>query len=86
MVHCPILSRAILIRISPSTGRKFHYILLKTVMGAPQSFYSNTPVGAILNRFSQDMTLIESQLAIGVLVTVSSEPSSSPPWKLLGLN
>ena len=31
-----------------------------------------TDIGTILNRFSQDMTLIESQLAIGVLITVTS--------------
>ncbi|KAI1277349.1 ABC transporter [Xylaria sp. FL0933] len=38
---------------------------------ARQSFFT-TEIGAILNRFSQDMTLIENQLAIGVLVTVSN--------------
>ncbi|KAI0814150.1 ABC transporter [Xylaria sp. FL0064] len=36
-----------------------------------ESFFT-TEIGAILNRFSQDMTLIENQLAIGVLVTVSN--------------
>jgi hypothetical protein len=39
---------------------------------APQSFFSTTDHGSILNRFSQDMTLIEGQLPTGVLVTVSS--------------
>ncbi|KAI1207078.1 ABC transporter [Annulohypoxylon truncatum] len=63
---------AILILISPSTARKLHYTLLKTVMRAPQSFFSSTDSGTILNRFSQDMTLIESQLAIGMLITVSN--------------
>ncbi|KAI1100526.1 ABC transporter [Jackrogersella minutella] len=63
---------AILILISPSTARKLHYTLLKTVMRAPQSFFSSTDSGTILNRFSQDMTLVESQLAIGMLITVSN--------------
>ncbi|KAI1384393.1 ABC transporter [Hypoxylon trugodes] len=62
----------ILILISPPTARKLHHTLLKTVMRAPQSFFSSTDNGTILNRFSQDMTLIESQLAIGMLITVSN--------------
>jgi len=43
---------------------------------APQSFFA-TDSGSILNRFSQDMTLIEGQLATGVLVTVSSTFNSA---------
>ena len=39
---------------------------------APQSFFSTTDSGSILNRFSQDMTLIEGQLPTAVLVTISS--------------
>lgn len=39
---------------------------------APQSFFTETDNGSLLNRFSQDMTIIESQLPTGVLVTVSS--------------
>ncbi|KAI3332982.1 ABC transporter [Ustulina deusta] len=63
---------AVLVLISPSTARKFHSSLLRVVMRARQSFFTTTEIGAILNRFSQDMTLIENQLAIGVLVTVSN--------------
>ncbi|ETS74387.1 hypothetical protein PFICI_14253 [Pestalotiopsis fici W106-1] len=39
---------------------------------APQSFFSATDTGSILNRFSQDMTIIEGQLPTGVLITVSN--------------
>lgn len=40
-------------------------------------------MGSILNRFSQDMTLIESDLPIGILITVSSKTLTIPsnPWK-----
>ncbi|KAI1348977.1 ABC transporter [Xylaria sp. FL0043] len=62
---------AMLVLISPSTARKFHSTALRVVMRARQSFFT-TDIGTILNRFSQDMTLIENQLAIGVLVTVSN--------------
>ncbi|KAK0643329.1 putative ATP-binding cassette transporter [Cercophora newfieldiana] len=58
--------------ITPSTARSFHAVLLNTVMRAPQSFFSKTDTGNILNRFSQDMALIESQLPTGVLVTISN--------------
>ncbi|KAF3026419.1 hypothetical protein E8E14_010909 [Neopestalotiopsis sp. 37M] len=63
---------ATLIVIGPSTARKFHERLLNVVMRAPQSFFSETDNGSILNRFSQDMTIIEGQLPTGVLVTVSN--------------
>ncbi|PYH49541.1 putative ATP-binding cassette transporter [Aspergillus saccharolyticus JOP 1030-1] len=63
---------AILILISPSTARKLHYVVLKTVMGASTSMLATMDSGSILNRFSQDMTLIESQLPVGLMVTVSN--------------
>ncbi|OJK04669.1 hypothetical protein ASPACDRAFT_1892879 [Aspergillus aculeatus ATCC 16872] len=63
---------AILILISPSTARKLHYVVLKTVMGASSTTLATMDSGALLNRFSQDMTLIESQLPVGLLVTVSN--------------
>jgi hypothetical protein len=40
---------------------------------APQSFFDKTDTGTTLNRFSQDMTLVETSLALGVLFTVFSE-------------
>ena len=80
-----------LILISPSTARTFHQILFDVVMKyefpqsiallkltgskAPLSFFSSTESGTILNSFSQGKTLTERQLAIGVLITVSSMPS-----------
>ncbi|KAL3958373.1 hypothetical protein ACCO45_006535 [Purpureocillium lilacinum] len=67
---------SILILISPYTARKLHAVLLRVVMRAPQSFFSATDSGSILNRFSQDMTIIEGQLPIGILVAVSNLFSS----------
>ncbi|KAI0136261.1 putative ATP-binding cassette transporter [Xylariales sp. AK1849] len=63
---------AILILIAPSTARQSHQVLLNTVISAPQSFFSTTDTGTVLNRFSQDMTLIRSDLPVGVLITVSN--------------
>lgn len=41
---------------------------------APQSIFDRTETGTLLNRFSQDMTLIESQLSVAVLLTVYGMP------------
>ncbi|KAJ5714086.1 multidrug resistance-associated protein [Penicillium malachiteum] len=67
---------AILILISPSTARRLHYTVLKTVMMATPQFLAAADIGSILNRFSQDMTLIESDLPIGILIMVSNLFSS----------
>ncbi|GAB7352459.1 hypothetical protein MBLNU459_g2868t1 [Dothideomycetes sp. NU459] len=63
---------ATVVVIAPSTGRKLHQILLRVVMKAPVSFFAATDLGSLLNRFSQDMSVIEANLASGVLATVSS--------------
>ncbi|TQV95962.1 ABC transporter [Cordyceps javanica] len=39
---------------------------------APQLYFTATPAGDMLNRFSQDMSLVETQLATGTLVTVTN--------------
>ncbi|KAK6823100.1 hypothetical protein RU639_006189 [Aspergillus parasiticus] len=67
---------AILILISPSTARRLHYVVLKTVLMATPRFLATVDIGSILNRFSQDMTLLESDLPIGILITVSNLFSS----------
>ncbi|OOO06299.1 ABC transporter transmembrane region [Aspergillus oryzae] len=67
---------AILILISPSTARRLHYVVLKTVLMATPRFLATVDIGSILNRFSQDMTLIESDLPIGILIMVSNLFSS----------
>ncbi|KAJ5513372.1 P-loop containing nucleoside triphosphate hydrolase protein [Penicillium fimorum] len=66
----------ILIMISPSTARRLHYVVLKTVMMATPQFLVTVDIGSILNRFSQDMILIESDLPVGILITVSNLFSS----------
>lgn len=58
------------LQIVPESAANLHKILLDTVINAPYSFFTMTDVGTILNRFSQDMTLIESQLPTGVLCTL----------------
>ena len=51
----------------PQAGEKFHRRLLSTVLAAPMSFFSTTDTGITLNRFSQDLQLIDMDLPISAL-------------------
>ncbi|KAF2725612.1 multidrug resistance protein [Polychaeton citri CBS 116435] len=53
----------------PRSSTTLHYKLLKSVMHAPYSFFVKTDSGVTLNRFSQDMSLIEGELAGAFLQT-----------------
>ena len=58
----------ILVKITPESGARLHFNLLRTVMRAPQSFFASTDTGETLNRFSQDMTLVDHDLPVSFLV------------------
>lgn len=58
------------LKLVPESAANLHRILLAAVMNAPHAFFTETDVGVILNRFSQDMSLIESQLPTGVMCTL----------------
>ncbi|RFU25769.1 hypothetical protein B7463_g10568, partial [Scytalidium lignicola] len=58
------------LKLVPQSAANLHKILLDVVMNAPYSFFTSSDIGTILNRFSQDMTLVESQLPTGVLCTL----------------
>ncbi|KAF2495596.1 putative multidrug resistance protein [Lophium mytilinum] len=53
-------------------GTRLHEITLKTVMGAPMSFFSNTDTGSIVTRFSQDMQLIDGSLPLALMAVVAN--------------
>ncbi|KAI5920739.1 putative ABC transporter [Camillea tinctor] len=50
------------IRLAPKSGANIHQRLLQIVISAPLSFFSATENGSILNRFSQDIQLVDKQL------------------------
>ena len=47
-----------------------HTRLLNSILRAPMSFFDTTPLGRILNRFSQDMTVVDSQIRFTLMATV----------------
>ncbi|RAH71174.1 putative ABC transporter [Aspergillus aculeatinus CBS 121060] len=57
-----IIKRILVIRIAPQSGKRLHQRLLDIVANAPLSYFSNTDNGSTLNRFSQDLQLIDKQL------------------------
>ncbi|KAG8530148.1 uncharacterized protein KY384_005631 [Bacidia gigantensis] len=58
---------ALIVTMVPQAGRSFHRKLLNTVLAAPLSFFSTTDTGVTLNRFSQDLQLIDMDLPVSAL-------------------
>ncbi|KAB5511355.1 P-loop containing nucleoside triphosphate hydrolase protein [Coniochaeta sp. 2T2.1] len=61
-----------IITMVPRSGERFHLALLKTVLSAPMSFFVNTDSGVTLNRFSQDLMLVDMELPIAALNTFAT--------------
>ncbi|PNY24634.1 Multidrug resistance-associated protein 1 [Tolypocladium capitatum] len=55
-----------------TSGTTLHKRLLSTVMSASMAYFSKEDSGAILNRFSQDMQLIDGELPAALLNTVAT--------------
>ena len=56
----------------PLSGKNFHRSLLTTVLDAPMSFFSATDAGVTINRFSQDLQLIDMDLPLAALNTFAT--------------
>lgn len=57
----------IFLELMPKSAIRLHWSLLSTVIRAPLSFFSMTDSGVTLNRFSQDMTLVDLALPISLM-------------------
>ncbi|KAF7853431.1 hypothetical protein EAF04_010722 [Stromatinia cepivora] len=58
---------SMMIVIVPISAARLHWQLLDAVLHAPLSFFSSTDSGTTLNRFSQDMSLINSRLPVSTM-------------------
>ncbi|KAJ0413029.1 P-loop containing nucleoside triphosphate hydrolase protein [Aspergillus carlsbadensis] len=56
-----------LVVMVPLSSRILHARLLRAVMDAPVTFFSRTDVGAITNRFSQDMSVVDTELPFALV-------------------
>lgn len=61
VTNCSIIGTMLLV-IAPRTSASLHQILLHKVMRAPQTFFAETDTGITLNRFSQDMNMVDRTL------------------------
>jgi ATP-binding cassette subfamily C (CFTR/MRP) protein 1 len=55
-----------MVTMAVRTGVLLHRKALSTVMAARLGFFTRTDVGTTINRFSQDMTIVDGQLAMGL--------------------
>ncbi|KND91880.1 Multidrug resistance-associated protein 1 [Tolypocladium ophioglossoides CBS 100239] len=58
-----------LVQVIPKSAQALHWTLLETVMRAPLSFFVSTDSGDLVNRFSQDMSLVDKELPIAMFTT-----------------
>lgn len=61
--------------IVPKSGKRLHRSVLNAALKAPMSFHSKTDIGTLVNRFSQDMQLIDMILP-GALITTAFHAAS----------
>ncbi|EED17511.1 ATP-binding cassette transporter, putative [Talaromyces stipitatus ATCC 10500] len=64
--------RLVFCRIVPKSSTQFHEYLVTKIRDAPLSFLTSTDNGTILNRFSQDMTLVDRSLPADFLKTTNN--------------
>ncbi|KAI0483144.1 multidrug resistance-like protein [Xylariaceae sp. FL0804] len=66
------LSWFLFTRMISKSGIELHHKLLRAVIRAPLSFFTNTDTGSITTRFSQDLGLLDRSLPLGMLVTLAT--------------
>jgi ABC-type multidrug transport system fused ATPase/permease subunit len=59
-------------RVIRNSARSLHAQLLDTALRAPFPYISKQDIGSLLNRFNQDLMLIDTQLPLSMLNTNSS--------------
>ena len=72
LVFLALFAGHTLTTVAVKAGTKLHGVTLKTVMQAPMSFFSTVDTGITTNRFSQDILLIDGDLPMALLETVSA--------------
>ncbi|TLS22357.1 uncharacterized protein PpBr36_09792 [Pyricularia pennisetigena] len=58
--------------VTPITAGGLHQQLVTTIFSAPLSYFSGTDSGIILNRFSQDMAVLNGMLPVSIFQTTST--------------
>ncbi len=68
MAALMVLTATLFLTLIPRSAKFFHGQLLDTVDNAPLYFFTSTDVGEIVNRFSQDLGVIDMELPLAGLI------------------
>jgi ATP-binding cassette subfamily C (CFTR/MRP) protein 1 len=63
----------ILIRVGTKSAIALHHVLVRTTFNAPMSYFESTDTSILINKFSQDMSLIEMPLPISIWQLMSGK-------------
>ncbi|KAH7410668.1 putative ATP-binding cassette transporter [Cadophora sp. MPI-SDFR-AT-0126] len=67
IVMWPVAVFHYFIFVVPGSAEELHARLLRSVMGAPLSFFAATDTGMTTNRFSQDMSVVDGELPFALV-------------------
>ncbi|KND86291.1 ATP-binding cassette sub-family C member 9 [Tolypocladium ophioglossoides CBS 100239] len=70
-----------MIIVIPKSAQHLHRLLLDGVLRAPLWFFTTTDLSTILNRFSQDMTLVDQVLPMAAFTTTFDLEAKSPLYR-----
>ncbi|KAG8410598.1 hypothetical protein J3459_017074 [Metarhizium acridum] len=74
LAMCPVLIGfecwVMFVKIIPKSAQVLHWTLLSTVLRAPLSLFVTMDSGDIMNRFTQDMSLVDKDLPMAMYTTV----------------
>ncbi|CZR69215.1 related to multidrug resistance-associated protein [Phialocephala subalpina] len=72
MVTLMTLARMTFVKMIPRSAVYLHGRLLETIENAPLSFFTSTDSGQIVNRFSQDLSVIDMELPLAGLILANN--------------
>ncbi|ERS97645.1 hypothetical protein HMPREF1624_05816 [Sporothrix schenckii ATCC 58251] len=61
-----LLKWADIILVAGRSGETLHRRLLRSICNAPLFFFSNTDLGTVLNRFTQDIQLVDKRISVAM--------------------
>ncbi|KFY64271.1 hypothetical protein V496_03372 [Pseudogymnoascus sp. VKM F-4515 (FW-2607)] len=67
-----VLTGMLFIIMIPRSATNLHGRLLRTIENAPLKFFTSTDAGNIVNRFSQDLSVIDAELPIAALILANN--------------
>lgn len=74
IVQLNVYDRWMFMFVVPVTAGVLHEQLLQSILGAPLSYFTAVDSGVILNRFSQDMAIINGMLPVSFFQAISGMP------------